>query len=161
MGLSTTARKRNRGAVSQVPRFGGISPMSGIASLWRAWMPARVRGPLLGNSVSLGGRSERLGLVSLVRGERPKVYVWGGVGFVPSSRFFLGGGVYFPSLVSMGKLVRGACGKVSANFDLYSVLLTFPWALLLSFLFFLCKGRVRNGTGTRNISNRNMKSTLS
>ena len=36
----------------------------------------------------------------------------------------------------MGKLVRGACGKVSANFDLYSVLLTFPWALLLSFLFF-------------------------
>ena len=91
MGLSTTARKRNRGAVSQVPRFGGISPMSGIASLWRAWMPARVRGPLLGNSVSLGGRSERLGLVSLVRGERPKVYVWGGVGFVPSSfsLFFL------------------------------------------------------------------------
>ena len=42
----------------------------------------------------------------------------------------------------------GACGKVSANFDLYSVLLTFPWALLLSFLFFL-QGRVRNGTGTR------------
>ena len=44
--------------------------------------------------------------------------------------------LYVPSLVSMGKLVRGACGKVSANFDLYSVLLTFPWALLLSFLFF-------------------------
>ena len=41
----------------------------------------------------------------------------------------------------MGKLVRGACGKVSANFDLYSVLLTFPWALLLSFLFFF-QGRV-------------------
>ena len=39
----------------------------------------------------------------------------GGVGFVPSSGLGFFG---VPSLVSMGKLVRGACGKVSANFDL-------------------------------------------
>ena len=51
---------------------------------------------------------------SLVRGERPKVYVWGGVTSVLSS--WGGFCFYVPSLVSMGKLVRGGLWESEREF---------------------------------------------